>query len=178
MSLSTTDHSTMGRVASRRNVIRSAAWTTAAVTVVVATPNIAAASPGNAATVTYDATSSYVKGTGQTPDAVKWIITIKNTGTGPLSLTGTFGITNTTLKGAPGGLVVTSSTPSGDVQWGGSADNATRTFTLAKNATTTVTVVFNRSGNASGSGKLSASFVSGADLAFLSSSSGTVTWVK
>ena len=32
------------RVASRRNVIRSAAWTTAAVTVVVATPNIAAAS--------------------------------------------------------------------------------------------------------------------------------------
>ena len=44
MSVSTTQNSTMGRVASRRSVVRGAAWTTAAVTMVVATPNIAAAS--------------------------------------------------------------------------------------------------------------------------------------
>lgn len=39
------------RAASRRNVIRGAAWTTAAVAVVVATPNIAAASGGAGGTV-------------------------------------------------------------------------------------------------------------------------------
>ncbi len=52
------------RVASRRNVIRSAAWTTAAVTVVVATPNIAAAStPGAGCTVigTRNGTNFFVR---------------------------------------------------------------------------------------------------------------------
>lgn len=36
------------RAASRRTVVRGAAWSTAAVTIVVATPNIAAATPGAA----------------------------------------------------------------------------------------------------------------------------------
>lgn len=44
MSLQPAQSSPFQRVASRRNVVRGAAWTTAAVTVVVATPNIAAAS--------------------------------------------------------------------------------------------------------------------------------------
>lgn len=43
MSLHTSENTT-GRVTSRRNVVRGAAWSTAAVTIVIATPNIAAAS--------------------------------------------------------------------------------------------------------------------------------------
>ena len=45
MSLHTSENTT-GRVTSRRNVVRGAAWSTAAVTIVIATPNIAAASTG------------------------------------------------------------------------------------------------------------------------------------
>ena len=43
MSLHTSENTT-GRVTSRRNVVRGAAWSTAAVTIVIATPNMAAAS--------------------------------------------------------------------------------------------------------------------------------------
>ena len=178
MSSKPAQSSSLERVASRRNVIRSAAWTTAAVTVVVATPNIAAASPGDAAAVTCGATSSYAKGQGQAADTVTWTITIQNTGNSALNLAGTFGITNTALLAAPAGLTVTSTLASapGTTTWAGTS-NTTRTYTLPKGATATVTVKFSRQGNGNASGQLSASFVSGSSIA-TNLGGGSVAWAR
>ena len=101
---------------SRRTVLRSAAWSTAAVTVVVATPNIAAASPGSTPTGT-------AVNNGSTRDGKVLNVKSKITNTGPtLAMTGLQAIVTLT-----GGTFASITAPTGWVASGSTA--TTRTFT-------------------------------------------------
>ena len=120
------------RVASRRNVMRGAAWTTAAVTVVVATPNIAAASTTGpvepAVTITPDLPTKYsVNDT----KYVEWDIDVQCTN---MALTGL--VLQLTYNQSGGGrnarldeVVVRNYDPAGD--WSASVTKATMTATAS-----------------------------------------------
>lgn len=152
MSTHTVEKTGPARVASRRAVVRGAAWTGAAVTIVVATPNIAAASHGEphgtVSTLSIDRSINDAN-----VHLVTWVIRVTNTGTAPISsLQATFdGVAGTTR------LTITSS--GGD--WTGTGIN-TRTYggVIPVGSSLDITVVFERSKN--GTGVATASFLTGA----------------
>lgn len=123
----------------RRTVLRSAAWSTAAVTVVVATPNIAAASTG------IKITGSAAPGTivrNQGPKTVVWTMSFTpNQAIAAGSLMVTFtGVTSTTeLAMSPG------------VAWTvGGTSSATYNSAISAGQQVSFTATFTRSDNASG----------------------------
>lgn len=142
MSLTTVEHAP-ARAASRRAVVRAAAWTSAAVTVVVATPDVAAASGG----LTGSAVSvGIVRDTGAM--TVVWDITV----------TPSVALAAGTLSVTFGGIAKTETldvtSPSA---WSGSS-TTTRTYpaAVAPGEPVRLTATFGRSAN--GSGTASATF--------------------
>ena len=119
MSFKPAQITSLERVASRRNVMRSAAWTTAAVTVVVATPNIAAAS-------TTPPQGSAVQ-VGVTRHGNDLVVNAGGLKAGAQTLTG---VTATvTLTFAPAGPMVTGRSVA--QPWAVSPPSASLTFSLA-----------------------------------------------
>lgn len=99
--------SSQSRVApTRRTVLRSAAWSTAAVTVVVATPNVAAASPGTPLKLSMSGSSNTRRDIGNSgKDDLVWTFTIRNDGSSPIAAGTLRGVFN-----APSATSVTSVT--------------------------------------------------------------------
>ncbi len=121
------------RVATRRNVVRGAAWTTAAVTVVVATPNIAAASGG--ATGTAGATSAIRKG-----NTLEFTAGLT---AGPAALSNV--VATVTLTFAVSGPTVNSASIASKSGWSATGTSAvTATFSLASLAANTPIASENR----------------------------------
>ena len=162
MSLQPAQTRPLQRVASRRNVVRSAAWTTAAVTVVVATPNIAAASTAAAPLATATSTN-IVKWSDKNIKHVTWTIRLTNTGTTPITdLTGSF--TYADNSGSPAtalSLTSTSSVGGGSTTWGGASSSLVKTYskTLMPGETLTLTGIYTSDNNAAGN--VSVAFAAG-----------------
>jgi len=129
------------RVVSRRGVVRGAAWSTAAVTIVVATPNIAAASHGEPHLEL--TTTSIQRSSGDANvHYVTWSFTLTNTGTVPLH-----GLT-ATVSEVTG--VTALSVRTGGVSWTGSGVSSRTYGTLEVGASIDVVVVFTRGNNSKG----------------------------
>lgn len=129
------------RTPSRRAVVRAAAWTAPAVSIVVAAPAFATTSPG---AISGTATSIQA-GRNIRDKLVRWTLTFKNTGTQAITDLGvTFsGVTGVTSDG----LAVTS----GGLAWTGGG-TATRSYpsAVASGDTITLVAVFTRGENEAG----------------------------
>ena len=142
----------------RRTALRGAAWSASAVTVVVATPNIAAASPGQTPTGTASTTGSTRDGSTLTlkslftagPQAVSGLTAIVTVGTGTISsVTTPAGWTRTGLSES-----TATYTYSGNLG-GGAAAAFAPVVTLSSNPTTSVTSTINFTWTVSGSASVS-----------------------
>lgn len=134
----------------RRTALRGAAWSASAVTVVVATPNIAAASGG---TLTFADSSAYRSSKDQNTHYVIWTFTIR-AGSAPLTnlkvdFSGVSAVTN---------LAVTS----GSVEWSDVGEMSRMYGTLPANESITLTVKFTRTSN--GNGTASANVSAGSPI--------------
>lgn len=176
--MSTIDRQIMSTGVSRRSALRGAAWTATAVTVVVATPNIAAAS-GGTQTALVSAQNPPVKYSIQDDKHVRWDLRVTNTGTLPLTnfyVVFTFAETASTH---PTQMVVTSTSSvlTGTQTWTESAASLTATYdntTVGLNEVINVHVDLGGVNNAAGS--LTATFYAGTPATMLQSV--TDTWVS
>jgi hypothetical protein len=122
----------------RRTALRGAAWSASAVTVVVATPNIAAASTG---TVTFADSSAYRSSKDQNTHYVIWTFTIK---AGAVALTD--------LKADFSGVsaVTDLTVTSGTTTWADAGEMSRVYGTIPANGSLTVTARFTRTNNGNG----------------------------
>lgn len=128
----------------RRTALRGAAWSASAVTVVVATPNIAAAST----TPSWTNGSAYRSSNDQNAQFVTWTFTIQAGSTALTNVTAVFSGVSSVTK-----LVVTSGTST----WSGTG-NTTRVYgTVAPNEKITVTAIFTRGSNGNGTASVNLS---------------------
>lgn len=177
--MSTIDPQTMTTGVSRRTALRGAAWTASAVTVVVATPNFAAASGGvPSATVT---TGTLVKCSVQSSKHVVGDYILNNTGSVPLTGLYVVFTFSETAATQPNTMVVTStsSVVSGTQTWASSVSNLTATYPIGQvNLGEVVSLHVDLGGVNNAAGSLTAAFyVAGSPNAVLVGSA-TETWTS
>lgn len=126
----------------RRTALRGAAWSASAVTVVVATPNIAAASTG---TVTFADSSAYRSSKDQNTHYVIWTFTIY-AGSAPL--------TNLKVDFSGVSAVTSLLVTSGATEWSDVGAMSRMYGTLGANESLTVTAKFTRTSNGNGTASL------------------------
>lgn len=126
----------------RRTALRGAAWSASAVTVVVATPNIAAASTG---TATFSNSAAYRSSKDQSTHYVTWTFTII-AGSAPL----------TNLKADFSGVSAVSdlTVTCGETTWSDTGAMSRMYGTLDANGSITVTARFTRTSNGNGTASL------------------------
>jgi hypothetical protein len=176
--LSTIDRQTMSTGVSRRSALRGAAWTATAVTVVVATPNIAAASGGTQAGLV-SAQKPPVKYSIKDDKHVRWDLQVTNTGTLPLTNFYVVFTFSETASTQPTQMVVTSTSSvlTGTQTWTESAGTLTATYdntTVGLGEVINVHVDLGGVNNAAGT--LTATFYAGNPSAQVQSV--TDTWVS
>ena len=188
MSLQPAQPRPLQRVASRRTVVRGAAWTTAAVTVVVATPNIAAASTAALKPSVSVAFGTPEKYSVQNTKYVAWDIDVTSSN---MDLTGlqlqlTYNQTGGGGTSTVDEVVVQSFAPSGSA-WTASVGteampaSATATYTgiIAQGTTGHIHVQFRGSDNSAG--KVSATLLahdSSGRLVVIGGTTDPLTWVS
>ena len=177
--MNTIDRQTMTTGVSRRTALRGAAWTASAVTVVVATPNFAAASDGvPSATVT---TGTLVKCSVQSSKHVVGDFILNNTGS--VALTGLYVVFtfSETAATQPSSMAVTSTSSvlSGTSTWSGSVSNLTATYPIGQvNLGETVSVHVDLGGVNNAAGTLTAKFYVAGNPSPVLVGSATETWTS
>jgi hypothetical protein len=137
MSEQLTSQSRLSSGISRRTALRGAAWSASAVTVVVATPNIAAAST----TLKLTSGGAYRSSKDNNTHYVTWTFTVQAGSTPLTNLTASFSWVDGVAE-----LAVTS----GGTTWSGTGDTTRVYGTVPANGSVTVTVRFTRKNNGNG----------------------------